>query len=149
MTRLDTKVMFSSQNEVWETPQSFFDELNQEFHFTLDPCAIKENAKCAHYFTEKENGLLQDWSGHTVFCNPPYGRNKTGAWVKKAFEESQKENTIVVCLIPTRTDTKWFHEYIYQKAEVRFVRGRLKFGGGKTFCAFSVNGGSFSAAYGG
>ena len=118
--------MFSSTTDLWATPQDFFDKLNDEFHFTLDPCATKENAKCELYYTIKEDGLKQDWSGHHVFCNPPYGR-KIGAWVKKCHDEAQK-GTLVVMLIPARTDTTYFHDYIYHKAELRFIRGRLKFG---------------------
>ena len=120
--------MFSSKTDLWATPQDFFDELNAEFHFTLDPCATPENAKCAKYFTAEDDGLKQDWQGHTVFCNPPYGR-AIKDWVKKCHIEAQKTNTTVVMLIPARTDTSYFHDYIYGKArEIRFIRGRLKFG---------------------
>ena len=118
--------LFSSTTDQWATPQKFFDELNKEFNFNLDPCATKENAKCRKFFTEEDNGLLQDWSGHRVFCNPPYGR-AIAAWVKKCYEESQKPDTLVVMLIPARTDTAYFHDHIYHKAEIRFIRGRLHF----------------------
>lgn len=118
---------FSSNTVEWETPQNLFDKLNEEFHFDLDPCSTHENAKCKKHYTKEQNGLLQDWGGYRVFCNPPYGRKETGIWVKKCFEESQKEKTLVVMLIPARTDTKWFHEYIYRYAEIRFIKGRLKF----------------------
>ncbi len=131
---MNTEVMFSSKNEMWTTPQDFFDKLDAEFHFTLDAAATKENAKCPDYFTEEQNGLLQRWSG-TVFCNPPYCR-KTGLWVKKAFEESQVGHCIAVMLLPCRPDVSWFHDYILGKAEVRFVRGRLKFGGSKNSAPF-------------
>ena len=107
MTKL-SKALFSSEKEDWETPQEFFDELDREFHFTLDPCADDMNAKCEKYFTKKENGLLKNWGGHTVFCNPPYGRKPTGEWIKKCYEEAQKPGTIVVALIPARTDTIFF-----------------------------------------
>jgi len=128
---MNTALMFSSKTDLWETPQDFFDELNKEFHFTLDPCATPENAKCKKYFTIKENGLQQDWQGETVFCNPPYGK-AIKFWVKKCYEESRKPNTTVVMLIPSRTDTTYFHEYIYKKAkEIRFIKGRLKFGNSK------------------
>ena len=120
-------VLFSSKNEIWETPQAFFSELNAEFGFTLDACALPVNAKCRLFFTPQENGLIKDWSGHTVFCNPPYGR-KIAAWVEKCYLESRKANTKVVMLLPARTDTVYFHTYIYKKAEIRFVKGRLKFG---------------------
>jgi len=122
-------VLFSSQNEDWATPQAFFDRLNDEFCFTLDACALPENAKCALYFTPEMDGLRQDWGGHMVFCNPPYGR-KMAQWVEKCYMESRKENTKVVMLLPARTDTVCFHRFIYQTAkEIRFVKGRLKFGG--------------------
>lgn len=123
-----SKVLFSSANEVWATPQDFFDKLNDEFNFTLDPCALPDNAKCKNFFTPEDDGLSQNWGGQIVFCNPPYGR-KIGDWVKKCYEESQKPDTTVVMLIPARTDTAWFHDYVYGKAEIRFIRGRLKFGG--------------------
>ena len=125
---MNTAVMFSSKSDLWATPQDFFDELNAEFNFTLDPCATPENAKCVKYYTIEDDGLRQDWQGETVFYNPPYGR-EISRWVKKCCEEAEKPNTTVVMLIPARTDTAWFHDYIYHKAkEIRFVRGRLKFG---------------------
>ena len=123
-----TAGMFSSTTDLWATPQDFFDKLDDEFHFNLDPCALPENAKCEKFFTPDDDGLKQDWGGQIVFCNPPYGR-EIAAWVRKCYEESRKPNTKVVMLIPARTDTSYFHDYIYGKAELRFVRGRLKFGG--------------------
>jgi phage N-6-adenine-methyltransferase len=119
------KTMLSSQDMTWATPQAFFDELNQEFKFTLDPCATKETAKCKRYFTPEINGLIQDWNNEIVFCNPPYGK-EISKWVRKS---SEAVGGIVVMLIPARTDTKYFHDYIYKKAEIRFIRGRLKFEG--------------------
>ena len=110
----------------WATPQKFFDELDKEFHFTLDPCASRQNHKCDKYFTIRENGLAQDWSGENVFMNPPYG-NESIKWVAKAYFESQKPDTLIVGLLPARTDTKWFHGYIYGKAEIRFIKNRLYF----------------------
>lgn len=132
---MNTELMFSSQTDQWSTPQDFFDNLNSEFHFTLDPCADIINHKCKKYYTVENDGLLQDWSGETVFCNPPYGK-AIKDWVKKCSEESQKENTKVVMLIPARTDTSYFHDYIYKKAETRFIRGRLKFGNSKNSAPF-------------
>lgn len=133
---MNTAVMFSSKTDEWSTPQEFFDKLNAEFGFTLDPCATPENAKCEKYYTKEDDGLKQDWSGETVFCNPPYGR-VIKDWVKKCYEESRKENTTVVMLIPARTDTSYFHDYIYNKAkEIRFIRGRLKFGNAKNSAPF-------------
>lgn len=124
---MNKELMFSSKTDLWATPQDFFNKLNEEFKFTLDPCSNHENAKCEKYFTIEEDGLLQNWRNEVVFCNPPYGRELKN-WVKKAYEESQKDNTTVVMLIPARTDTIYFHEYIYHKAEIRFIKGRLKFG---------------------
>lgn len=128
------KVHFSTGKDDWETPQWLFNQLDDEFHFTLDPCCTAENAKCRKYYTKAENGLEQDWKGEKVFCNPPYSRGKKGApgqeaWIKKCFEESKKAGTTCVMLLPARTDTKAFHTYIYGYAEIRFIRGRLKFGG--------------------
>lgn len=130
------EVMFSSKTDQWATPQFFYDKLNAEFNFTLDPCADATNHKCDNYFTAEDDGLLQDWGGHTVFCNPPYGNKETGAWTKKCYEESLKPNTTVVLLIPARTDRKSFHDYICEKAEIRFVCGRLKFGNGENPAPF-------------
>lgn len=125
---MNTKLMFSSKTDLWSTPQDFFNKLNEEFTFDLDPCATSENSKCEKYFTKEIDGLKQNWGGYTVFCNPPYGR-EVGKWVEKAYKESKKENTTIVMLIPARTDTRYFHDYIYHKAkEIRFIRGRLKFG---------------------
>lgn len=123
--------MMSSATDEWATPQDFFDGLNQEFGFGLDVCATAENAKCDAYYTKKQDGLTQAWNEAAAVCwmNPPYGR-QIGAWMKKAYEESQKGVT-VVCLVPARTDTAWWHDYA-MRGSVRFVRGRLKFGGAKT-----------------
>lgn len=129
-------VMFSSKDDKWSTPQDFYDELDAEFHFTLDPCADDNNHKCDKYYTEEDDGLLQDWGGETVFCNPPYGK-AIKDWVRKAYIEGCKPNTTVVMLIPARTDTIYFHDYIYHEAkEIRFIRGRLKFGDSKNSAPF-------------
>ena len=129
-------VLFSSANDIWATPQDFYDKLNEEFHFNLDPCALPENAKCDKFFTPEQNGLIQDWGNYNVFCNPPYGR-KINEWVEKCRNESKKQNTTVVMLIPARTDTRYFHDFIYHKAkEIRFIRGRLKFGESKNSAPF-------------
>lgn len=133
---MNTELMFSSKTDMWSTPQDFFDKLNDEFNFDLDPCSTHENAKCKKHYTKEENGLIQDWGGHKVFCNPPYGRELKD-WVKKCSEESKKPNTLIVMLIPSRTDTSYFHDYIYKKAkEIRFIRGRLKFGDSKNAAPF-------------
>ena len=128
---MNTELMFSSKTNEWATPQDLFDELDREFHFTLDPCATPENAKCKKYYTQKDDGLAQDWTGETVFCNPPYGR-EIHKWVEKAA--ASKATTVM--LIPARTDTRWFHKYIYHKAEYRFIQGRLKFGNSKNSAPF-------------
>ncbi len=118
--------LLSSKKMDWRTPLPFFNELNREFDFTLDPCADDDNFKCDNYFTVLDDGLLQDWKGHNVFVNPPYGR-EIGKWVQKCYEESLKDDTLVVMLIPSRTDTSYFHDFIYGNAEIRFLRGRIKF----------------------
>lgn len=123
---MNTEVMFSSATDLWATPQDFFDELDAEFHFDLDVCALPENAKCATYYTPEQDGLKQPWTG-TVWCNPPYGR-QIGKWVERGAQAAQNGATVVM-LLPARTDTRWFHDYIYNNplAQIRFVRGRLKF----------------------
>ena len=126
-------VHFSSATAEWPTPQSFYDGLNAEFGFTLDPCCTPQSAKCSTYFTADDDGLSQAWAPHRVFMNPPYGKS-IGQWMRKAFNES-KAGALVVCLIPARTDTAWWHDYA-AKGEVRFVRGRLKFGGHKNSAPF-------------
>lgn len=128
-------IHFSSATNEWATPQDFFDRLNKQFNFTLDPCATPENAKCEKFFTEEDDGLTQDWGGHRVFCNPPYGRGLKD-WVRKAYEESKK-GALVVMLIPARTDTSYWHEFIVGGgADIRFLRGRLKFGDGANSAPF-------------
>ena len=121
------KVAYSSKRHDWATPQYLFDQLDAEFHFTLDPCCTHETAKCEKHFTPEEDGLAQSWDGETVFCNPPYGKELV-KWVKKSAESSGNGTTVVM-LIPARTSNGWFHDYIYGKAEVRFIRGRVKFVG--------------------
>ena len=132
---MNSELMFSSKTDNWATPQDFFDKLNNEFQFNLDPCADEHNHKCEKYFTVNDDGLSQNWGGHRVFCNPPYGRNIC-KWVEKAYRESYKDNTLVCLLIPARTDTKYFHCYIKNRAEIRFIPGRLKFGGAKNAAPF-------------
>ena len=119
--------MFTSKKDDYETPQELFDELNREFGFTVDLCASDTNHKVAKYYTKENDGMKADLTGEVVFCNPPYGAQKTAQWVKKCAES----NCLSVMLLPARTDTKAFHEYIYGKAEIRFIKGRLKFGGGQ------------------
>ena len=131
---MNTDVMFSSKTDEWETPQDLFDELDKEFNFVLDVCATSQNTKCVCYLNKELDGLKQNWAEFgSCWMNPPYGR-EIGKWVKKAYEESQRGAT-VVCLLPARTDTRWFHEYC-TKGEIRFIKGRLKFGGCKNSAPF-------------
>ena len=118
-------VHFSSASDMWATPQAFFDRLALEFSFELDVCATPDNAKCPIYYSPEDDGLKQEWKG-VCWMNPPYGRT-IGQWVRKAAESAMSGAT-VVCLLPARTDTRWFHEYCKDN-EIRFLRGRLKFGG--------------------
>jgi site-specific DNA-methyltransferase (adenine-specific) len=120
------KVHFSSKSNEWTTPQNLYDKLDKEFNFTLDPCCTKESAKCDKFYTKEDDGLSKDWRYDRVFMNPPYGR-EISKWIEKAYKESLK-GAIVVCLIPARTDTRYWHDYIFTKAEVRFLKGRVKFG---------------------
>ena len=129
---MNTNVMFSSKTDMWETPQWLFDKYDAQYHFTLDVCATSENTKCAVYFDEETNGLMQPWGG-CCWMNPPYGR-EIGKWVKKAYEES-KLGATVVCLLPSRTDTAWWHDYVMH-GQVTFMRGRLKFGESKNSAPF-------------
>ena len=122
-------VLFQSNNDELSTPQELFNRLDAEFHFDLDPCATAENAKCQKYYAAEDDGLKFSWGGYRVFCNPPYSKIQT--WVRKCYEESLKPSTTVVLLIPSRTDTRWFHNYIYHRAEIRFIKGRIKFGNAK------------------
>ena len=133
---MNTNIMFSSNTCEWATPQQFFKELDKEFNFTLDPCANELNHKCDKYYTKEQDGLARNWSGEVVFCNPPYGKELKN-WVCKCFTEVYHGGCLcAVMLIPARTDTKWFHDYIYNKAEVRFLKGRLKFGEAKYSAPF-------------
>jgi len=126
---MNTELMFSSKTEMWETPQEFFDEMNNTHHFTLDVCATIDNTKCERFFTPEIDGLKQDWTG-VCWMNPPYGR-EIGKWIEKAYNESKKNNCKVVALLPARTDTKYFHQFIYKKegVSINLLKGRLKFGG--------------------
>ena len=128
------KVHFSSDKQTWETPQAFFDMLDAEFHFEVDVCAADETAKCDSYYTQATDGLSAEWSG-VCYMNPPYGR-EIGKWLAKAYESMVDNNATVVCLIPSRTDTAWWHDYVMKASEIRFVRGRLKFGGAENSAPF-------------
>lgn len=119
-------VVGSSETDEWATPQWLFDQLNDEFHFTLDPCATKANAKCASFYTREDDGLSRPWAPERVWMNPPYGR-EIGRWVEKAFLQAMMGAT-VVCLIPSRTDTTWWHRFCMKAHEIRFIKGRVQFG---------------------
>ena len=130
------KLMFSSKTGDWTTPDHFFDKLNWRFGpFSLDPCADCMSTKCATFFTEDEDGLAKDWEGFVSFVNPPYGRG-IEKWIQKGYEESRKDNTRVVMLIPARTDTKYWHQFVMKADEVYFVKGRLKFGDSQNSAPF-------------
>ena len=135
MNKSTTELMFSSKTNEWATPMSFYNKLASEFYFTLVPCCTPETAKCETFYTEQDDGLAQSWEGHTVFMNPPYGRGIKD-WIKKAYEESLKPNTKVVALIPSRTDTKYWHAYCMKAKSIRFIKGRLKFGNSKNAAPF-------------
>lgn len=125
--------LLSSSTDEWATPQELFDKLNGAFHFTLDPCATPENAKCAKFYTREQDGLKQDWGGDVIWCNPPYGRTIVD-WVQKCAEH----HGVAVMLIPARTDTRWWHDYIDKNpdAHIYFIKGRLKFGGSRNPAPF-------------
>ena len=127
------EALFSSERQDWETPEQLFNELDREFKFDIDVCASASNKKCSNYFDISVDGLKQDWQG-VCWMNPPYGRG-VDKWVEKAYNESQKGAT-VVCLLPARTDTRWFHSFVYNKAEIRFLKGRLKFVGAESSAPF-------------
>jgi len=129
-----TKGLFSSRTEEWETPNYVFNSLNKEFRFQIDVCATAENAKCKKYFDKKADGLKSEWSPFRCWMNPSYGRS-ISSWMKKAFNESQR-GALVVCLIPSRSDTKWWHNWVMKSSEIRFVSGRLNFGNSKNSAPF-------------
>jgi phage N-6-adenine-methyltransferase len=135
MNSATQKVLFSSSENDWSTPQKFYDRLDTRFGFTLDVCADSQNHKCTKYYTEEDDGLTKSWCGETVFCNPPYGREIT-KWVRKCYEESLQPATTVVMLVPSRTDTSWWHNYIMRASEIIFVKRRLKFGDSKNSAPF-------------
>tara|TARA_R110000824_G_scaffold51349_3_gene143332 strand:- start:429 stop:914 length:486 start_codon:yes stop_codon:yes gene_type:complete len=130
MNKSTQEVIFSSKSNEWSTPKDFFDKLNAIYNFTLDPCATDKNHLCEKYFTAEADGLSQSWGGESVFMNPPYGSG-IGDWLEKAWSEVNATNNpakVVVALIPSRTDTKYFHSYCLRADEIHFVKGRLKFG---------------------
>ena len=126
--------LLSSESSIWETPQDFFNILDKEFGFSIDVCALPENANCARYYTPADDGLSMAWEG-ICWMNPPYGR-QIGRWVEKAYHEAKYRRATVVCLLPARTDTQWFQDFCLKSKDIRFIRGRLKFGGAKNSAPF-------------
>lgn len=128
--------LFTSKTDNWATPQAFFDKLNDKYNFTLDVCADMSNRKCELYYSISDNGLEQDWSNNVVWCNPPYGKY-IKFWIEKAANEAENETKIVM-LLPARTDTRYFHDFIYNnpRAKIEFIKGRLKFGDSKNSAPF-------------
>ena len=127
---MTSPVLFSSKSDLWPTEQGFFDKMNRRYGpFDLDVCALPSNAKCARYFTPEMDGLQQPWRGR-CWCNPPYGKT-IGLWLRKAWESSV-EGATVVCLLPARVDTRWWHDYVAPyAAAIDFIKGRLRFGDGR------------------
>ena len=132
---MNSDLMFSSKTDMWATPQEFFDSLDKVFRFETDVCAVKDNAKCQRFYTPDDNGLLQDWRG-VCWMNPPYGR-EISQWVEKAYRSAKDNGATVVCLLPARVDTRWWHDFC-AKGEVHFLRGRLKFGGNDNSAPFPI-----------
>lgn len=125
-------VQHSSKTDEWNTPKALYEGLNKEFNFNLDPCCRVDTAKCDLFYTINEDGLSKSWSNKRVFCNPPYSRNNLKYWVEKAHNEVLYNNCeLVVMLIPSRTDTRYFHKFIYKIFEIRFIKGRIKFENGE------------------
>ncbi len=130
---MNKEVLFSSKTDMWATPQDFYDKLNETFKFETDVCATADNAKCDKFYSPEEDGLKQDWEG-TCWMNPPYGR-EISAWIEKACNSSHENGTTVVCLVPARTDTRWWHNYC-SRGEIHYLKGRLKFGNSKASAPF-------------
>lgn len=131
------EVMTSSKDMTWATPQKWFDYLDLEFGFTLDPCCWPETAKCKKFFTPETDGLAQSWADERVFMNPPYGRH-IGAWMKKAYESARDDGALVVCFVPARVDTDWWHRYAAKATDIRFPKGRVTFVGAQSAAPFPV-----------
>lgn len=129
MDKQTQEVMFSSKSDMWATPVALYEKLNKFYNFTLDPCATPETAKCTKYYTEQDDGLSKDWSGEVVFVNPPY--SNIAAWAEKCYNERNNNNVVSVMLIPSRTDTKWFHKYCIHADLIQFIKGRVKFENGE------------------
>jgi phage N-6-adenine-methyltransferase len=135
MDEQDRRVIMSSNKMDWETPQPLFDGMDKIFHFTLDPAASHENAKCQKYYTKDDDGLQKSWQHETIFLNPPYGRDAP-LWIEKAYSESLKDSCDKVVLIAARTDTRVWANYCSKAAEIYFIKGRLRFSGSKDAAPF-------------
>ena len=129
----NSNIHFSSKTDLWYTPQDFFDKYDKKYGFVLDVCATDDNTKCNRWFTEEHDGLKQDWYG-ACWMNPPYGR-EIGKWMEKAYLAAKNNGAVVVCLVPSRTDTKWWHDFA-MKGDIEFIKGRLKFGDAKNSAPF-------------
>jgi phage N-6-adenine-methyltransferase len=127
------QAVFSHGNDEWSTPQYFFDRINERYQLELDVCATRENAKCELFYDPDQDGLAVHWAPYRCWMNPPYSQIRL--WMAKACEEAQR-GALVVCLVPSRTDTAWWHDFVIPHGEVEFVRGRLKFGGSKNSAPF-------------
>lgn len=128
------RALLSSERTTWETPPELFRKLNDEFRFDLDVCAFPENAKCDRFYCPDVNGLIQEWAGR-CWCNPPYGRG-IGDWIEKAARSAETTADVVVCLVPARTDTAWWHDWAVKASEIRFLRGRVRFVGAVSCAPF-------------
>ncbi len=127
--------MMSSDSGEWGTPQEFYDRLDEIYHFTLDAAASRENAKCDQFYTKENNALELPWPGR-VWCNPPYGRT-IPQWVEKGYREScEPYCQVVVMLLATRTDTRWWHEWVMRAESIWLVKGRLRFIGAPSSAPF-------------
>jgi phage N-6-adenine-methyltransferase len=125
------------QKDLWRTPSKIYNPLHEEFKFTLDPCCLPESALCDKYYTPKENGLIQSWSGEVAFCNPPYSRGNIDKWVEKFYRES-REGALVVSLLPVSSSSNWWHKWVWKKAsDLRFIKGRIRFVGAPFTAPFS------------
>lgn len=129
-------IYVTNNNDEWETPQDLFEEYNKIYNFKLDACASAENKKCNIYFNKENNALLKEWCYSSVWCNPPYSRGNIDKFVKKCFEEWKKYNNNIVLLIPAKTDTLYFHNYILPYCKIIFIKGRLRFNNTKNCAPF-------------
>lgn len=131
------RVLTSSKDMAWATPQEWFNYLNLEFKFTLDPCCVPETAKCKKFYTPDDDGLAQSWKGERVFMNPPYGR-ELSSWMRKAYEEARDNEALVVCFVPARVDTNWWHTFAMRASDIRYPKGRVTFAGADAPAPFPI-----------